>query len=284
MALLLAVGACLPVEADRITMGDLAAAVPAFLGLNAQEPVGFAPAPGAQRRFLPAELDRLAARKGVAIQAGPVCFERKMETLTKDRVMAALRESLPEGSHMELIDFSQAQIPKGLLEFPRGGLTPARVGSPREAVIWRGRVKYTASQSVPVWAKTRTWISRECILATQDLPVGKPIEGHQIRVESVDAGPFSDTAPISAGDVAGLAPRRRILSGQVIPRSALESPADISRGEMVGVQAHYGATSLEFKARAEAAGRVGDFIPLRNMESGKTFRARVVRKGFVAVE
>ena len=36
--------------------------------------------------------------------------------------------------------------------------------------------------------------------------------------------------------------------------------------------------------RAEAAGRVGDFIPLRNMESGKTFRARVVRKGFVAVE
>jgi flagella basal body P-ring formation protein FlgA len=29
---------------------------------------------------------------------------------------------------------------------------------------------------------------------------------------------------------------------------------------------------------------VGDCIPLRNMESGKTFRARVVRKGFVAVE
>src|SRR5262249_10352189 len=141
-----------------------------------------------------------------------------------------------------------------------------------------------AGQSVPVWAKTRAWISRECILATQDLPAGKPIEGHQLRIESVEANPFSDTAPVSADDVAGLAPRRRILSGQVIPHSALESPADVSRGEMVGVQARVGAASLAFKARAEAAGRVGDGIPIRNMESGKTFRARVVRKGFVAVE
>jgi len=36
--------------------------------------------------------------------------------------------------------------------------------------------------------------------------------------------------------------------------------------------------------RAEASGKVGDLIPVRNVESGKTFRARVVRKGWVAVE
>src|SRR5215468_7405238 len=101
IALLLAVGTCLPVKGDRITLGDLAAAVPAFAGLNAEEAVGFAPAPGAQRRFLAGELDRLAARRGLVIGGGPVCFEREMETLTKDRVIAALRESLPDGSHME---------------------------------------------------------------------------------------------------------------------------------------------------------------------------------------
>jgi flagella basal body P-ring formation protein FlgA len=36
--------------------------------------------------------------------------------------------------------------------------------------------------------------------------------------------------------------------------------------------------------RAEAAGKVGDLILVRNVESGKTFRARVVRKGLVAVD
>jgi flagella basal body P-ring formation protein FlgA len=284
MALLLAVRACLPVEGDRITVGDLAAVIPAFLGLNQKEPIGFGPAPGATRRFSPGELDRLAARKGIAVASGPVCFEREMETLTRDRVVAALRESLPEGSQMELIEFSQARIPKGILEFPRGGLTPARTGSPRQAVIWRGRLKYAASQSVTVWAKTRAWISRPSIVAAQDLPAHAPISVHQIRIESVDSSPFSSSAAVSLGDIAGLLPRRRILSGQVISRSALAAPTEVSRGEMVAVEAHYRAASLRFEARAELAGRVGDLIPVRNMESRKTFRARVVRKGFVEVE
>jgi len=282
--LLLVAAACLPVEGDRITMGDLAAAVPAFLGLSPTEPIGFAPAPGAQRRYSPGELDRLAARKGVAIEAEPLCFERQMETLTQERVTAALRESLPERSQMELVDFSRARIPKGLLEFPRSGLTPAPMGSPREAMIWRGRLKYTARQSVPVWAKTRAWISRSAALAAQDLPAGKPIEAHQLRMASADASPFSGSAAMSPADVAGLAPRRRILAGQAIPRSALEAPTAVARGDRVGVEAHSGAASLRFEARAEAAGRVGDLIPIRNMESGKTFRARVLRKGEVAVE
>ncbi len=161
---------------------------------------------------------------------------------------------------------------------------PARTGLRREPVIWRGRVKYTASQSVPLWAKARIWISRARLIAAQDLPAGIPIEAHQIRIESVDTGPFSDSAPTSPGDVAGMTPRRRILSGQVISRSALEASREVARGEMVGVEARYGAASLHFEGRAEAAGRVGDQIPVRNMESGKTFRARVLRKGFVAVE
>src|SRR5258708_22836191 len=185
---------------------------------------------------------------------------------------------------MELIDLRQGRIPKGLLECPSGGLTPARTGSPREAVIWRGRVKYAAGQSVPVWAKARGWISGESIVAAQDLPAGKPIEAGQIRIASMDLSPFSDAAPVSAGEVAGLAPRRRILSGQAIPRSVLEAAADVTRGEIVEVEAHFGAASLRFKARAETAGRVGDSIPIHNLESGKTFRARVAGKGAVAVE
>ena len=53
---------------------------------------------------------------------------------------------------------------------------------------------------------------------------------------------------------------------------------------MVGIEAHVGAASLKFEVRAEASGRAGDFVPVRNVDSGKTFRARVVRKGWVAVE
>jgi len=185
---------------------------------------------------------------------------------------------------MELIEFSQTRIPKGAIEFPRSGLTQPRPTGPLEPVIWTGRVKYTATQRVAIWAKVRAWISRPAAIAAQDLPAGKPIQSHQFGMESADTGPFSDSAPISADQVAGFAPRRSIRAGQSIPRSILEAPIEVARSEMAGVEAHYGAAFLKFEARAETSGRVGDAIQMRNVESGKTFRARVIRKGWVAVD
>ncbi len=50
------------------------------------------------------------------------------------------------------------------------------------------------------------------------------------------------------------------------------------------MEAHVGGALLKFRVRAEQAGRTGDAIAVRNIESGKTFQARIVRKGWVAVE
>jgi flagella basal body P-ring formation protein FlgA len=284
LALLFAISACLPVEGDRILMGDLAVAIPAFLTLDAEETIGFTPAPGSQRRFSPGELDRLAARKGITVATQPVCFERTLETLTKEQVITALHESLPEGAQMELLDFSRTRIPKGTLEFLRAGLAAAPPKWLRAPVIWTGRVKYTATRSLLVWAKVSVWISRSSAVAVTDLPAGKPILASQVRMESADAGPFSESIPASLEDIVGLAPRRAIRAGQLVSRSILDAATDVTRGEMVAVEAHYGAASLRFEARAESPGRAGDRIQVRNLDSGKTFRARVVRKGLVAVE
>jgi flagella basal body P-ring formation protein FlgA len=56
------------------------------------------------------------------------------------------------------------------------------------------------------------------------------------------------------------------------------------RGEMVGVEASYGAAFLKYEVRAETSGHVGEMVGVRNVESGKTFRAKVIRQGWVAVE
>src|SRR5882724_9046151 len=175
MALLLAAVACLPVEGDRILMRDLAAAATAFARQDPGEALGFTPAPGSQRRFSTGELDRLAARKGMTAEIEPVCFERKLEALTQDQVLAALREALPEKAQLELIEFSHLRVPKGRIEFARSGLTPARASTPRAPLIWRGRVRYSTANSLQVWARVRVWISRSSVIAGQDLVAGKPI-------------------------------------------------------------------------------------------------------------
>jgi flagella basal body P-ring formation protein FlgA len=282
---LLALTSCFPVEGDRILIGDLAAAIPAFAQVDPSRSIGFAPDPGAQRRFSAAELSILAARNGLADAARePVCFERKLEALTKERILAALRETLPPAAGLDLVDFSQLRIPVGVLEFPRSGLARARAASPREEVIWKGRVKYSAARSLPVWAKVRAWISRPELVAVEDLPVGRPIGASRIRRQDVDAGPFAEGPSEPIENVAGMAPKRPIRAGEVIRLAALEPPADVTRGEIVGIEARFGAGLLKSEVRAEASGRTGDQVAVRNPDSGKIFRARVLRKGWVAVE
>ena len=283
-SLLLAAGACLPVEGDRILIADLVAAIPEFAQSDTAESIGFTPAPGSQRRFSAGELSRLAARKGVTAAIQPVCFERKLKALAKDRVMTGLRESLPDGAELELIDFGPAQVASGNLEFPRSGLTRAPAASPRDPMIWRGRAKYGVAHSIPVWAKVRAWKSASALIAVEDLSVGKPIQAAQVRLEAIDANPFADTLVVSMDQVVGMTPRRPLRAGKVIPQSALDAPLEVTRGDIVGAEARRGATLLKFEVKAEASGRLGETIPVRNLGSGKTLRARVLRRGWVAVE
>jgi flagella basal body P-ring formation protein FlgA len=280
----LALSVCFPVTGERILMRDLAAANTAFAAADAEQIIGFAPAPGAQRRFSAGEISRLAASNGIVTESVGVCFERKLSPLTQDQVLVALRASLPAGAELELLEFSHVRIPDGTLEFSRSGLPPARQDSPRDPVIWRGNVKYAAAQSMPVWARARIWISIPAVLALQDLPPGKPIEADQIRIGTIDSGPYSQGEALSAEQAVGLAPRRPIRAGQPIPRSALEMPLLVEQGEMVGLEARVGGAFLKSKVRAEGSGRVGDSIMVRNPESGKTFQARIIRKDWVAVE
>jgi flagella basal body P-ring formation protein FlgA len=281
----LAISACFPVSGDRILMRDLAAALPAFARADVEQVVGFAPAPGVQRRFSAGEVSRLAASNGVANDAvEAVCFERKLTPLTKEQVASALRASLPARAEFELIEFSHVRIPEGTLEFSRNGLPPARPDSPKDPVIWRGSVKYGSAQSMPIWAKTRAWTSIPSVIAVKDLAPGKPIDADQIRMGTIESGPYSQGESLSVEQIVGLTPRRPIRAGQAVPRSAVETPVDVERGQMVGLEARVGGALLKLNVRAEGSGRVGDAIPVRNVQSGKSFQARIIRKGCVAVE
>ena len=193
--LLLAISACLPVEGDRIRIRDLAAAIPAFAGHDEQESIAFAPAPGAQRRFSAGELSRLAARKNISTPIEPVCFERKLAPLTKEQVLTALRLSLPNDAELELIGFQRcAGSRQGRSNFPHRVDPRASTASPREPVVWKGRVTLCDRPQRNGLGQSRVWISRPTAVAAENLKTGKPIGEGQIRIEAVDSPPFLETA------------------------------------------------------------------------------------------
>jgi flagella basal body P-ring formation protein FlgA len=273
---------CLPVAADRITVGDLAKAVPAFAAAPGSDVLGYTPTPGLHRFFSAADLERFARRYGLKESrfSSGACFEWPVERLSETSVIAALRASLGSAEErLELCEFTRQSVPYGDIEFPRGGLTvPARWQS-GEPLVWKGRVKFAGKRSFPIWARVVVGMVGKRIVAKQGLPAGKVISADQVALEECERPPFSAADVDQLDQVVGRVPRRSIAAGKAISAAWLGEPRVVEKGERVAVEVRSGAMKLMIDAVSETGGRAGERVMLRNPSSGKRFPARVESKG-----
>ena len=121
------------------------------------------------------------------------------------------------------------------------------------------------------------------MVAVEALPAGRLIEAGQLRRETYEGFPLR-TQPLDLIEkAAGRVPRRSISRGAALSPGDLELPYEVSRGDAVRVGVSSGEAHLELDGRAEASGRRGQMIPVRNPANGKRFRARVEGAGRVEV-
>jgi len=268
---------CLAVAGERILAVDMARAVPAFAGMAPELVLGDAPAPGARRTYSAAEVARLARRYGLAVEPGmEACFVRPVETLTRERVAAALRAALP-AARIEVVEFSRQPIPPGELRFPVSGLrTDQATNSPW---MWHGVVWASDHADFPVWAKARIVVSGTRVTATEALVPGRAIERTELREDPYEGPPGLP----DLSQIVGRAARRPIPAGTPIERQWLDAPADVLRGESVRVEIRSGRALLILEGQAESSGKRGEVIGIRNPANGKILRATVAERGCVVV-
>lgn len=279
-AALSARAACIAVAGDRVTARDLAQSAREFSTLPADTDLGYAPVPGARRFYHAPELHRLALRYNLAAEStSEVCVERAMEPLAPERVIDAMRQALgtPE-ARIEIVELSRYPVPRGDLEFTRSGLPPGGA----TAVLWRGFVRYGSQHRFAIWARVKVTVRSTRIVATQNLPPGRRIEASQVRAEPTETFPSNQPAP-SLDQVLGRVPRRSITAGALLTQNLLDAPKEVERGEVVAVEVHSGGARLSLEGRAQASGRRGDAIPIRNLATGKSFSARVAGKNRVVL-
>jgi flagella basal body P-ring formation protein FlgA len=285
MAMVLAAAlGCVEVDADRITAGDLARAVPAFSALAAQTPLAYAPAPGSKRVMGRGELNRLGARHGLAVSATEeVCLVRKARRLDRQAVLEALRASLgrPEAS-IELAEWSAFPVPAGRLEFPRSGLRPPPAADPSRGVLWHGSIRTSEGRSYPVWARVKITVPCTRLVAVERLPAGRPIRAEQLAEQRFESCLLEEDLSMSAEEAAGKIPKRTIRQGAAVSRSWLEPAPEVERGQTVQVEASYGGVRLTTTARAESSGRTGQQVRVKNLDNGRLYRATVTGKSTVA--
>ena len=264
-----ALAACVPVEGERILARDMTRAAPAFAALAPELVLGYAPPPGARRTYGTAELTRLARRFGLTADPGAeACFTRPQETLSRERVAAALQAAWP-AAHVDLVDFSRQPVPPGEVIFPLPGLQTDAISS--AACLWRGAVRQSGQADFPIWARVRLSVPGTRMVAVETLRVGEPIRTSQVRQESGEGPPgFADAA-----QVVGWVPQRTIPAGIAVQARWIAAPADIVKGQPVVLEVRSGTARLLLDCQAQSSGRRGQVIRVRSAVNGKILRATV---------
>lgn len=272
---------CHPISSDQISGSDLAAAVPQLGQLPADLKLGYAPAPGAQRIFRVAQLERLAANYGIRLKiAEPVCFAWPMHLLSTKEVAAAIRTSLAgRAVDLEITGQSQSPVPPGNVIFPLSGFTS---GSSK-ATVWDGYVVYSGGRRFSTWVQVRISVHEKQIVATRAIRVGEVIDRSELRKMDY-TGPLRHVAALhEEGEVAGKCARLPIAPETVLTASLLSLPLDVAKEQLVTVHIQCGAAHIETQGIARDGGYRGDVIRVRNPTTGRIFRARIDDKGMVTV-
>ena len=277
---------CLAIQDDRIFARDVAAVIPTFAAVPPDFALGYAPAPGTRRVFKGVALERLALNQGVTTDTVPdVCFERAMATLESGEILNAMRSAWGNSDvNMELRSWSPQIAPQGMVVFPRTGLQLPAASDPLSEVVWRGYVVYGNNRRFSIAARVRITTSSTRVVAVNDLSAGEVVREDQVRLESFDAFALDDRPARRLNEVVGYVPRARIRAGSTVLRNQLNRAPDVTRGDVVQVEVTAGGAHLALEGRAEANGITGATILIKNLASGKDFRARVTGKGKVSVQ
>jgi len=276
---------CHIIDADRIYARDLTAVFPVFSSLPPDLPIAYAPAPGWQRTFHAAEIQRLATANHLSLgMNADVCFGWAMAVPEPDRIVAAMKASLAaafpaDDIAIRIVDRSRAAVPKGDLTFPIQGAS-LRSGAP---VVWRGFDVYANGRRLGIWASALIAVKGARVVAAHALHAGEPIRAEDVRAEDYQGPLLSTTAVSDVKSVIGLLPSRPIAAGDTLLTNLLEPPKDVARGDTVEVVVDSGGALIKTAGIAEESGNRGATILVRNTTSGRKFHARVEDKGKVSV-
>jgi flagella basal body P-ring formation protein FlgA len=278
--------ACHAIQNEMILARDVAAVFPGFAAVAGDFHLGLISSTGAPRILRGADLQRIAKNQGVEIIDPPdVCFSLRTFIPQPEDIRTAIRQTLQDVSgiataRIEISASSQHPAPFGKLIFPRTGMQQASASQPE--ILWRGFVHH-ADSDFPIWARVRVIANMTRVVATANIPSGKPIQKNQVRLESCEDSLLDETTARNLDEVVGYIPKSLLRAYLPIRKTQLASLPEVAKGELVDVEVFAGAARLMVRGKAQSDGFKGSTILVRNLSSGKDFRARVAGKNKVIV-
>lgn len=178
----------------------------------------------------------------------------------------------PEGGGSVVLDAGRVQAAAR-----QAGLTWANSAGVRRLVVRGGAPVEPTAAAKPGAPATET------LVYTRSLAAGEVLTAADVAYGPVQAHQRPSDAPADPDAAIGKAARKPLRAGLAVSARDLASPRVIARDELVQVTYNLGGVTLTLQGRALAAASVGEPVPVKNPQSGKTIQAVATGPGAAIV-
>ena len=178
-------------------------------------------------------------------------------------------------------------VPESVI-LPKGQIT-YQVSPPQNTTIL-GKVPLAVHFNVDehfqkkVWATATIEMLTDVVVAAKPLGKHKPITEDDIELKEMDLADLPSNVITDLEAVLGKRTTNTISSQTVLRTDLIELPPLVNRGDIVVIVAESKGLRVTALGKVKKKGRVGERIPVENLDSKKTLYAQVIDSRMVKVE
>lgn len=276
------------VGSDRLVLADL---VPGLTGPLAGVSLGYAPYPGHHRWIERSELEHQILRSGAAEglnleMAERVLITRQSQLLQDGVVRQAIESYLKSSFPAFEIELGEVEMPQQVV-LPLGSVD-VRVASERTPRNLDGaslKVEFLVDGRVEKaqWVRLQASAKGEVVCLGRAVGYGEVIHSSDLVIEERELEKLEGDFVSDPAQVLGSVAKKALPSGHPLRSSDLRPTVLVERGETVTLIARGTSFKISTAAKAQAAGSLGDSIPVENLQSKQVVSAVVVAPGTAEV-
>ena len=274
-------GSCLEIDGPVLRAAALAQVAQAPDSISADRILTATPDPGNRRWIAPSEMRRWGLVPGADTPAEGICVQRRLPRLASEDAAQAVQAALLARHKMvklvQIISLQPSVGPAGQLRLSPSGPQLLSQSDGFCSFLWRAALEYDAHRTVPVKLLGRFQLAQAVYVARRDLQAGDVLA--KADYESVVKSGCSAQVGVEPPVLEGSILKQPLRSGDTIQPQILQAPPAVLQGETVRVVARVGGVAVGIDTQAERDGRRGEFIFVRNPETGKQVRVLLTGKG-----
>ena len=187
----------------------------------------------------------------------------------------------------ETVRIKEIRVPQNVI-LPKGRVA-YKVAAPRSPELM-GKCSIAVDFSVnghlqkKVWATATIEILGSVVVTRKPLGRHKPITEDDIELQTMDLSDLPDGVITDLATVLGKRTRRAIGAQTPLRADLIELPPLVKRGDLVVIVAESNGLKITTLGQVKKRGRLGERIPVINMDSKKILYARVIDSNTVKVD